>query len=467
MKRSINGVVSQTTTGLQGPAGATGATGPVGPQGAAGGLTTIVGGNTQTSDAMLMFQVADAEWTQGIDHDIADRPFKIQRVGFGDVISCSGTGAIAVPGVVTYSNNSLQILGPLSTVSALGTDCVAIGTSALAGGSGYGTVALGSSTGGAGGAGELNTFVGYRAGANSTGNNNTVVGGNAQAGMTTANSIAIGFDATVQASNECVIGNSQLSRIRPMGVCDLGSVNDPFNSLYVQGKIAMTSTTEAFTPPQTTTGSIVGALPGNMIYNTVTNKLAFYNGSGWFDLAVANAPPAVEWPLVAMTGNAAPSPYVASASTEINAGNAAYCAFNKKSGAALSEVDAGGWHTTFEDVTPTNIVTVGNYGRAWLQVDLGSSVTINSFRIWGSYTYPERAPTVFRLGASSDGVTWTSVYYQNTALEYLVVGTSIGDGYRHSGVIYCSAPGSYRYYRLCVATPISGYLMVQELRLFT
>lgn len=288
----------QGVTGPAGSDGVQGATGPAGPQGAAGGTSAQIGSNLQTADAMITYAVNDAMWSTGVDYDIGDRPWKIQRTGFGDVVSCSGTGAVTVPGVITYKNDSLQILGPLSTVSALGDDCIAIGTRALIGGSGFGTVAIGRSTGSAAGAGEMCTYVGYLAGSDSTGNHNTVIGGNATTGSSVVNSIAIGFAANAQADNECVIGSNQLERIRPQGgICDLGSMNDPFNSLYLQGGVTMMSTAHAFTPPQLTTAErdLLAAAPGNLVYNTTTGAMNIHNGTGWYTLGMTavTVPPTV------------------------------------------------------------------------------------------------------------------------------------------------------------------------------
>ena len=51
----------------------------------------------------------------------------------------------------------------------------------------------------------------------------------------------------------------------------------------VTGGVKCNSTTNAFYPPRVTTSQrdLMTVTEGAMVYNTQTNKLNFYNGSGW------------------------------------------------------------------------------------------------------------------------------------------------------------------------------------------
>jgi hypothetical protein len=72
-----------------------------------------------------------------------------------------------------------------------------------------------------------------------TGNNNTYLGTSTNGNATANGQIAIGYQATTTKANECVIGNSALTEIRPMSDtgCDLGTSLFPFKDVYVGGQL--------------------------------------------------------------------------------------------------------------------------------------------------------------------------------------------------------------------------------------
>lgn len=88
-----------------------------------------------------------------------------------------------------------------------------------------------------------------------------------------------------------------------------------------------------------------------------------------------------------MTSNTAPSPYVASASTEY-AGNGAYKAFR---GSTLD-----GW------------ISSGAAGAQWLRIDFGTAKTVGGYSIMGSRTGLEtRSPKSWAFEGSNDATNWT------------------------------------------------------------
>lgn len=126
-----------------------------------------------------------------------------------------------------------------------------------------------------------------------------------------------------------------------------------------------------------------------------------------------------------MTANNAPTPYVATASGEYSSNYQAYMAFNSKQG------DSGAcWHS--KDVESS----------VWLQIDYGSPVKINAFRLKARQTYSlwaNQMPVSFKLQGSNDGITFTTIK------EYS--GLSYG-GTNYETEFLLDKDVEYRYYKL-------------------
>lgn len=126
-----------------------------------------------------------------------------------------------------------------------------------------------------------------------------------------------------------------------------------------------------------------------------------------------------------MTANNAPTPYVATASSEYSSQYQAYMAFNSNNG------DAGHcWHSK------------GNEPIVWLQIDYGSPVKINAFRLKARQTYSlwaNQMPVSFKLQGSNDGITFTTIK------EYS--GLSYG-GTNYETEFLLDEDVEYRYYKL-------------------
>lgn len=126
-----------------------------------------------------------------------------------------------------------------------------------------------------------------------------------------------------------------------------------------------------------------------------------------------------------MTAPNIPTPYVATASSEYDSRYHAYMAFNSNNG------DAGYcWHSK------------GNEPIVWLQIDYGSPVKINAFRLRGRSTYSGwlyQMPTSFKLQGSNDGVNFTTIK------EYS--GLSYG-GTKYETEFLLDNDVEYRYYKL-------------------
>ena len=175
--------------------------------------------------------------------------------------------------------------------------------------------------------------------------------------------------------------------------------------------------------------------------------------------------------LPAMTSETTPSPLTASFSNQITSNHPAYFAFNHKTGTSppLSVFEYSGWHTNNTSNIATTIVGIGPYGRAWLQIDTGVATTVSHFKLWCSIEYPNRNPVRFYIVGSNDGATWNIVHDQTAAnLTYTTTGTTVANGYMESPVTEFSAgSATYRYYRLCIATPgVGEYIMIQEFELW-
>jgi len=149
--------------------------------------------------------------------------------------------------------------------------------------------------------------------------------------------------------------------------------------------------------------------------------------------AVTNIAPA------AMTGNTAPSPYLASAST--NYASNGFLPWNAFDGT----LGVPGWTGT-------------NHGIDWLQIYLGSPWPIQSYAIVVSST--ARAPTAWMLEASNNGTTWTTVDTRTGQTGWTV------------GVLNTYTPAApvaaYAYYRLYITAGGDGtYTNVGQFYLYS
>lgn len=90
--------------------------------------------------------------------------------------------------------------------------------------------------------GQANVAIGYQAGDTiTTENNNTFIGAYADGTATFANQTAIGYGAVCDATHQVTIGNSNVTKIRPLstdGKCDLGDTTNYFGDLTCTNLIA-------------------------------------------------------------------------------------------------------------------------------------------------------------------------------------------------------------------------------------
>ena len=177
---------------------------------------------------------------------------------------------------------------------------------------------------------------------------------------------------------------------------------------------------------------------------TITGQGGNYMMIGELQLLTETAPtgalpPQLGFPMplispVNMTGNAIPSPFVASASSEYQP---AWGAFE------------------------TNTATPGYQGAwvalsmpAWLRIDLGAAAVAARYAITGDMYSSLSAWT---LEGSNDGVTWTVLDTQ--------AGLAFGNG---TVILFPVAnPGSYRYYQLNISAAAGNNPCVKHLSLFT
>jgi len=110
----------------------------------------------------------------------------------------------------------------------------------------------------------------------------------------------------------------------------------------------------------------------------------------------AGSPGLVEFAPHNMTSNTAPSPYVASASSEESSSFKAYQAFQGGVGVGQYWVGTGGWS--------------GGFGSDWLKIDLGSGASkkLYSYNVRvNSWPEPLRAPKAWVLHGSNNNSDWT------------------------------------------------------------
>ena len=149
----------------------------------------------------------------------------------------------------------------------------------------------------------------------------------------------------------------------------------------------------------------------------------------------------------AMTANNAPSPLVASASTNGGSSYLPWYAFNKNNTQINGQL---GW------ITQSGALT------GWLMLDLGAAgakiITAYSITAPGSSSYNNAAPKTWTLQGSNNNVDWTTLDTQTNVSAWQV-------GETRQYVINNQI--SYRYYKLDVTlnSGNASYLMVGQLRL--
>lgn len=139
-----------------------------------------------------------------------------------------------------------------------------------------------------------------------------------------------------------------------------------------------------------------------------------------------------------MTANNAPSPYVASASSEYNATYAAWKAFDHSVG-NISLWDAG-----------FNVTT------GWLKFDFNLNTIVRSYSMYAYTGYQNYHPTAWTFEGSNDNSNWTTLDTRSGiswSAEELKTFSFINET-------------TYRYYRINVSASGSTELIICELEMF-
>lgn len=219
-----------------------------------------VGGVGVTSDVSLDFVVNDATWSTGItDYADAGRPYKIRRTSgatIGEAVVIDNNLTVTIPNNIDVTGDILQGGVAISTVTIDGAN-VSAGTGALAsltsglantcygdssGASittGTSNVAIGSSALGNALGGLQNVAIGPSTGLSVTSANNGVFIGNLANGTSTdTNQIAIGYNAICDTANQCTLGGSTLTAVRPgSNTTDLGETGRQWQDIHLSGDI--------------------------------------------------------------------------------------------------------------------------------------------------------------------------------------------------------------------------------------
>jgi hypothetical protein len=171
--------------------------------------------------------------------------------------------------------------------------------------------------------------------------------------------------------------------------------------------------------------------------------------------------PLTKYPEVAM-GAGTTGGYVASASSQRDAGYPAYQAFNNifNSGSYTD-----GWNnstnTNYDGTdysynpsadTPTLNLGIGAVDGEWLKLELPVKVLLQSFKIYSRWNDPSRAPEDFRVYGSNDNANWTellSVSGQQppaTGQEYEIIQTNVY--YKYFGLVVTKIWGQNNYFAI-------------------
>lgn len=148
-----------------------------------------------------------------------------------------------------------------------------------------------------------------------------------------------------------------------------------------------------------------------------------------------------EWFSPKMTSNTTPAPYVASASAEPYAWNAAWMAFD-----GIIGVDGNMWHSP-------NV-------KSWIQFDFGKEILIKGIRMYAhantsSFEYTKCLPKVFSILGSKDGNTYTNLFTSNDGSMY-TPGVDL-----FSECMFSDNSIKYRYYKIdCDLNYIGNYYTV-------
>jgi hypothetical protein len=162
-----------------------------------------------------------------------------------------------------------------------------------------------------------------------------------------------------------------------------------------------------------------------------------------------------KFPRVAMTGNSAPSPYVASSSSNFNSDTVAWRAFNNiRDIQYLSSAQYNYQTGLYEGSTSTTVSGTSISGE-WLQIKLAEKMElVRSFYVSEAYDGNagfQRAPQLGTIAGSNDGTTWTLVH------RYEQSGTRESGDYVQTGGDVKPNAGYYQYYRLICEKTSAGY----------
>ncbi|MFA6006869.1 MAG: glycine-rich domain-containing protein [Candidatus Paceibacterota bacterium] len=182
--------------------------------------------------------------------------------------------------------------------------------------------------------------------------------------------------------------------------------------------------------------SLTALTSGSVPYIGANGAVSQNNSIMYFDsinsrLAIGSTPANVQIPTF-LTSDSAPSPYVASASTEVN---------------------CSAWQS-FDSDSSTAWCVNGTSG--WLKIDLGTYTTVNQYKIQAdSYTtYYTYGPKTWTFEGSNDNSAWTVLNTQTNVPAW------------SSGEIRTYALGTaqnYRYYKLNISASQSDWIFIGSL----
>lgn len=135
--------------------------------------------------------------------------------------------------------------------------------------------------------------------------------------------------------------------------------------------------------------------------------------------------------------------YITSSSSEISPGEVSWKAFDStSSGFGWTIATNGRYYLGDYVFSPpfTTVVSGVSYTGEWLQIQFSFSFVLTKYQLYTWESDMTRAPKLFVIAGSNDGITWSLVDYENNITGWTTAGK----------IFYANNTTPYKYYRLVV-----------------
>ena len=231
-------------------------------------------------------------------------------------------------------------------------------------------------------------------------------------------------DGTVQASG--VVISDTTNDITGVGDLTIGGTFFG-DGITTDGALDMTSTSNALTLPKLqpyTRDTLTTS--GSLVYDSVNNKLNFYNGTGWQQLSFTAADPHIT-PAFAMPVLSAPTGTYPGYQGYTVTASSVYSTYAEWKPFFSSSI--GGWTAALASyVNATGLPTnwtfnpgTGVVPGSWLKVQTDVVRKISSYEL---QVAANTRPVQWKIYHSFDGVTWTLNYHQSSDFDWTGITTT-------------------------------------------